>query len=197
VTSNDVIHSWWGPELGIKRDAIPGFIHESWARSDKPGTYRGQCTELCDMRHGYMPIVVIAKTQADYEKWLASHGKGKAVDKPEPAKTYNKAELMQKGKGIYATYCAVCHKPDGAGMPPAFPALKGGKLTIGPVQKHVDIVVNGKPGTAMQAFKDQLKNSEIAAVVTYERNSWGNDNTQKYGKQAGGLVQPAEIAKAK
>lgn len=197
VTSNDVIHSWWVPALGIKRDAIPGFIHESWARIEKPGVYRGQCAELCGINHAYMPIVVIAKTQTDFDKWVAQKTKVEPEKKRPPAADLNKKQLMTEGKKVYDEKCAVCHKTDGSGMPPAFPALKGGKITTGPVAAHIDIVLNGKKGTAMQAFGDQLSDQEIAAVVTYERNAWGNDNQTKYGENAGGLVQPKEVALAK
>ena len=197
VTSNDVIHSWWVPALGIKRDAIPGYIHEAWARIDKPGIYRGQCAELCGMDHAFMPIVVVAKTEADFNKWVAEQTQASAQAASQPLKTLTKADLMKIGEKVYGTHCAVCHKPDGSGQPPVFPALKGGKITTGPVAAHIDIVLNGKQGTAMQAFNKQLSTTEIAAVVTYERNAWGNDNQSKYGKIAGGIVQPAEVAKAK
>lgn len=193
VTSNDVIHSWWVPALGIKRDAIPGFIHESWARIEKPGTYRGQCAELCGINHAYMPVVVIAKTQADFKKWLSEQRQEETAQKDMPLKTLTKAELMTQGEKTYNTYCAVCHKADGKGQPPAFPALQGGKISTGPVQGHIDIVLHGVTGTSMQAFKDQLTPEQIAAVVTYERNQWGNDDKQKYGQYAGGIVQPSDV----
>lgn len=190
VTSNDVIHSWWVPALGIKRDAIPGYIHEAWARVEKPGIYRGQCAELCGMHHAYMPIVIIAKTQNDFDKWVAEQTgtKNAATDTTLPSKLFTKEELMVQGKQVYESTCAVCHKPDGSGMPPAFPALKGGKVTTGPVDGHISIVLNGKNGTAMQAFKNQLSPEQLAAVITYERNAWGN---------SGGIVQPSDIVKAK
>ncbi len=217
VTSNDVIHSWWVPDLGIKRDAIPGFIYEAWARIDKPGTYRGQCAELCGMRHGYMPIVIIAKTEKDFNQWVAEKtGKTlgpesepgpqskpgvkitgstkKTAAKPKATKM-TLAQLMSAGKTAYTKTCAVCHKPDGSGMPPAFPAIKGGKISTGPIGPHIKIVLNGKAGSAMQAFKEQLSAAELAAVITYERNSWGNNDKKKYGKAAGGIVQPADINK--
>ena len=198
VTSNDVIHSWWVPDLGVKRDAIPGFIHEAWARIDKPGTYRGQCAELCGMNHAFMPIVVVAKTQADFNKWVAEKThKVQQQASNTPAKALSKEQLMSEGKKVYNTHCAICHKPDGSGMPPTFPALVGGKITVGPVAAHIDIVLNGKSGSAMQAFKQQLSNEQLAAVITYERNAWNNDDQKKYGQHAGGLVQPAQIAKAK
>lgn len=194
VTSNDVIHSWWVPKLGIKRDAIPGFVHESWAKIDKPGTYRGVCAELCGMNHAFMPIVVVAKTEADYKKWVASHKKDKS--KPQAIFTkLTKENLVSQGQKDYGTYCSVCHKADGKGMPPTFPALIGSKIATGPVKDHINIVLHGKQGTSMQAFKDQLNNTQVAAIVTYERNSWGNNNTSKYGKNAGGVVEPADVEK--
>jgi cytochrome c oxidase subunit 2 len=199
VTSNDVIHSWWVPAFGIKRDAVPGFIHDSWARIDKPGIYRGQCAELCGMRHGYMPIVVIAKTEADYAAWVAKQRGDDASKKAKPSvfKKMSKAQLMEAGKKAYQTTCAVCHKPGGEGMPPTFPALKGSKVATGPVKTHLHNVLFGVKGTAMQAFKDQLSNIEIAAIVTYERNAWGNADKQKYGNLAGGLVQPSDVKAAR
>lgn len=197
VTSNDVIHSWWVPALGIKRDAIPGFIHESWARIEKPGTYRGQCAELCGINHAYMPIVVIAKTQADYEKWVASKTQPAETKPSEPAKDMTKAELMALGKKVYLNTCSVCHREDGSGSPPAFPSMRGGKIATGPLDSHINIVMRGKSGTAMQAFAGQLNDREIAAVITYERNAFGNDDQSKYGKNAGGLVQPKAIANAR
>lgn len=191
VTANDVIHSWWVPELAVKRDAIPGFIHEAWTRIDKPGTYRGQCAELCGVGHGFMPIVVIAKTEKEYGDWIKQQ-RGEAIAKQsaeDDKKVWTKVELMDQGKKTYESLCAVCHKPDGTGMPPAFPAMIDSKVALGPVPKHIDIILNGVKGTAMQSFKDQLSDAEIAAVVTYERNAWGND------AKAGQIVQPAEVAK--
>jgi cytochrome c oxidase subunit 2 len=200
VTSNDVVHSWWVPALGVKRDAIPGYIHEAWANIDKPGIYRGQCAELCGMHHGFMPIVVIAKTDAEYNQWLKEQGSSSGLtnkSKAEPQKVLSKAELIQKGENIYKTNCAVCHKPDGTGMPPAFPALIGSKVVTGPISKHLATVLNGVKGSAMQAFGSQLSDEDIAAVLTYQRNSWGNDQQQKFGKSAGAVVQPADVKAAR
>lgn len=197
VTSTDVIHSWWVPQFAVKRDAIPGFIHEAWTRIDKPGTYRGQCAELCGVGHGFMPIVVVAKTQSDYAKWVAVQ-RGEAValmSAAQDVKELSKLDLMSKGKQVYLRVCGVCHKPDGKGMPPAFPSMVGSKITTGPVKGHIDIVLNGKKGTAMQAFGEQLSDEEIAAVITYERNSWGNDDKKAHGNSAGGLVQSKDVAK--
>lgn len=189
VTANDVLHSWWVPALGVKRDAIPGFIHESWARIEKPGVYRGQCAELCGVNHGYMPIVVKAVTQAEYAQWVSTQqAKAQKAKAADAKKDWTKAELMKRGKGVYEKICAACHKPDGTGMPPVFPALKGSSIAVGkPVDRHVKLVLHGVPGTAMQAFAGQLNDADIAAVVTYERNSWGNNT--------GDVVQPKEVNK--
>ena len=198
ITSNDVNHSWWVPDLGIKMDAIPGYIHEAWTRIDKPGTYRGQCAELCGMNHGYMPIVVIAKTDADYQSWVkAQRGDKKpgtlANAAPAAKKTWNKQTLMAEGKKVYLGHCAVCHQANGTGMPPAFPALKGSKVVTGPLSKHIDIVLNGVSGKAMQAFREQLSDEEIAAVITYQRNSWGNK--PRSAKES--VVMPRQVKAAR
>ncbi len=205
MTSNDVIHSWWVPELGIKRDALPGFINEAWARIDKPGTYYGQCTELCGINHAYMIIVVNAVTEEDFEKWVAQQ-KGITLPTPVAApaapaaaatktpvaqatKKFSLAEQMQHGEQVYLSTCAVCHQATGLGMPPTFPALKGDPVTIGPIDMHTNRVLNGKQGTAMQAFRDQLNDADLAAVITYERNAWGNNT--------GTVVQPDDIKAAR
>ncbi|CAN5214149.1 cytochrome c oxidase subunit II [soil metagenome] len=185
VTANDVIHSWWVPAFGIKRDAIPGFIHESWARIEKPGIYRGQCAELCGVGHGFMPIVVEAKTQEDYDKWVALQRQQLATEKAAATVTLSYADLMKQGQATYNKTCAACHKDNGAGIPPVFPALKGSSVTVGNIVKHIQIVLKGVPNTAMQAFDNQLNDAELAAVITYERNAWGNNT--------GDAVQPSDI----
>lgn len=201
ITSNDVVHSWWVPELGVKKDAIPGFINESWTRIERPGIYRGQCAELCGLNHAFMPIVVDARTQSDYDDWVKVQKTAAAqpqVPGQAPAAVpMTKVDMMAAGEKAYLRSCAVCHQPTGLGMPPAFPSLVGGKIATGPVDKHIEIVLNGKPGTAMQAFGLQLNDEDIATIITYERNSWGNDNVTKYGKDAGGIVQPKDIAEAR
>jgi cytochrome c oxidase subunit 2 len=199
VTSNDVVHSWWVPALGVKRDAIPGFIHESWTRIDRPGMYRGQCAELCGLNHAFMPIVVDARPEADYKNWvqaqkLAAQHPGAAQ---APTGPMSKQDLMANGAEVYNRTCIVCHQANGQGMPPAFPPLAGSKIANGPVTNHLHIVLKGKPGTAMQAFELQLNDKDIASVITYERNSWGNGQADKFGKDAGGLVQPADVAAAR
>ncbi len=199
ITSNDVIHSFWVPALGFKKDAVPGFIHDNWARIEKPGIYRGQCAELCGANHGFMPIVVKAVSPEYFDKWVlaqtAKQLKAAVAAKKAAAKTWTKKELMAQGKKDYEKLCVACHKADGIGMPPVFPALKGSKITVGPVEGHIKRVLDGVPGSAMQAFGAQLSDLEVAAIVTYERNVWGNDKKKKWGKQAGGIVQPAAVAK--
>lgn len=189
ITANDVIHAWWVPDLGMKKDAIPGFVNEMWFKIDRPGTYRGQCAELCGKDHGFMPIVVVAKEQADYEKWLSEQKLASSAAAADSNREFTKDELMARGEKIYTANCAACHQANGEGVPGAFPALKGGVLTTGPVAGHLDRVLHGKPGTAMAAFGTQLSDADIAAVVTYERNSWGNDK--------GDVVQPADVKAAR
>jgi len=173
ITANDVLHSWWIPAFGVKQDAIPGFVRDSWFKADKVGTYRGQCVELCGKEHGFMPIVVEVKSKEDYAKWVGDQKQKMAAAADDPNKTWTEAELMAKGATVYAANCAACHQPNGKGMPPAFPALEGSKVVAGPAQDQIHIVLNGKPGTAMPPWK-QLSDVDIASVITYTRNSWGN-----------------------
>ena len=194
LTANDVIHSWWVPELGIKADAIPGFIHEVWTEVETPGIYYGVCAELCGTNHAYMPIVVEAKTPEAFARWVQDKSAGKVKIDRNPgsnkAVALTREVLMKQGASVYATSCAVCHKPDGSGMPPTFPAITGSKIATGNVKNHIDIVLNGgKPGSAMQAFGPQLSDTEIAAVITYQRNALGNSS--------GDLVQPEDIQAAR
>ncbi len=189
ITSNDVIHSWWVPALGFKQDAIPGFINDAWATIEKAGTYRGQCAELCGKDHGFMPIVLIAKDQADYDKWVADQKAAAAAEAESAGKTWTKEELMAKGETLFNSTCAACHQTNGQGIPGVFPALAGSKIATGPVAGHLHIVLNGKAGTAMQAFKDQLDDVKLAAIITYERNAFGNNT--------GDVVQPSAVAAAR
>ncbi|MCO4798489.1 MAG: cytochrome c oxidase subunit II [Colwelliaceae bacterium] len=193
ITSDDVIHSWWVPDFAVKQDANPGFINEAWAIVPKPGIYRGQCAELCGKDHGYMPVVVEVKSEADYAAWIEEQNQLIANAAAEEAASLNaslsKDELMQLGETTYNAYCAACHQQSGLGLPPAFPALKGSPIaTTGSVVDHIDIVVNGKAGTGMQGYGKQLSMKEIAAVVTYERNAWGNNT--------GDTVQAADVQAA-
>ncbi|WAC46055.1 cytochrome c oxidase subunit II [Pseudomonas sp. SL4(2022)] len=185
ITAADVIHSWWVPALAVKKDAIPGFINESWTRIDEPGIYRGQCTELCGKDHGFMPVVVEAKSKEDYAAWLAERKVAAAAERELTTKEWTMDELMARGEKSYQTNCASCHQPTGEGLPPMFPALKGSAIATGPAAGHIGIVVNGKSGTSMAAFGKQLSEVDIAAIITYERNAWGN--------AVGDMVTPKDI----
>jgi len=189
LTATDVIHSWWIPAFGVKQDAVPGFLRDAWFTVDQPGTYRGQCAELCGVGHGFMPIVVEAVPPEQYAAWLAQRKGAAVVAKAEAGREFPLAELKAKGEALYLTHCAACHQPGGTGIPGTFPALDGSKVATGPKAGHLAVVLNGRPGTAMQAFGKQLSDVELAAIVTYERNAWHN--------ASGEAVQPAEIAKAR
>ena len=190
ITSDDVIHSWWVPDFAVTKDANPGFINEAWTKVDEPGIYRGQCAELCGKDHGFMPVVVIAKEPADYEAWVSEQESIQRQAREEEqrllAMSMSKEELMSEGERVYNAACAACHMPNGEGLPGVFPALKGSVLaTQNDPTAHIEIVLNGKTGTAMQAFGKMLSLKEIAAVVTYERNAWGNNTGQ--------LIQPKDV----
>jgi cytochrome c oxidase subunit 2 len=217
ITSNDVIHGWYVPQVGVNQYGIPGFIKDAWFTIEKPGVYRGQCSQICGKEHGFMPIVVVAKSPEEYAAWV-KETKAKMPAAPDitplspaaaqspaapaqvaeaaaPAgaaadanKKWTPDELKSKGQQVYAATCAACHQPTGKGMPPAFPALDGSKVATGPKAAHIAVVMKGRPGTAMASFA-HLPDADIAAVVTYERNAWGN--------KTGDAIQPAEIAAAR
>ncbi|MDR3490745.1 MAG: cytochrome c oxidase subunit II [Gammaproteobacteria bacterium] len=204
VTADDVIHDWWVPELGVKQDAIPGFINENWFLANKIGTYRGQCGELCGVNHAFMPIVVEVVSKADFEKWVKSHGSAtfasSSLTAPttnaKPAALMTEADLMKLGKEQYEKTCAMCHQVTGLGLPPTFPALKGSSVVTGPLSAEDSLVIHGKKGTAMQAFGDQLDDKTLAAVITYTRHAWGNEELNKKNKYPT-TIQPQDIAKAR
>lgn len=189
TTANDVLHAWYVPELSVKQDAIPGFIRDTWFKAENTGTFRGQCAELCGKEHGFMPIVVNVVSEDEYKMWVAQQKAGAGAAAYDPGKTYSVAELSAAGEGVYKTNCVACHQPDGKGMPPTFPALTGGKITIGPIAGHLDIVLNGSKKNPMMAAWPQLSDMEIAAVITYERNALGNS--------VGDALQPAQVAAAR
>ncbi|WP_035015917.1 cytochrome c oxidase subunit II [Catenovulum agarivorans] len=189
MTSDDVIHSWWVPDFAVKKDANPGFINEAWTRVNEPGIYRGQCAELCGKDHAFMPVVVKALPPEEFDAWMIEQKRIKAEAAAEEARllamNMSFDDLMQEGESVYLAYCAACHQANGAGLPGVFPSLINSPITIGGVDGHIDIVVNGKKGTAMQAFVKQLSLKQIAAVVTYERNAWGMNS--------GDIVQPKDV----
>lgn len=200
VTSNDVIHGWYVPQLGINQYGIPGFIKDVWFKADRTGTYKGQCSQICGKLHGYMPITVVVKSEAEYAKWLVesktkwstkvSVSAAPAVSTPaeDDIKVFTMVDAKEKGEKLYAANCVACHQPNGKGMPPTFPSLAGSKIVLGPSDQQINIVLNGKPGTAMQSFA-RLSNSEIAALITFTKNSFGNS--------VGKVVQPADIKAAR
>jgi cytochrome c oxidase subunit II len=185
TTAADVVHAWWIPAFGAKQDAIPGFLRDIWFRADTAGTYRGQCVELCGKEHGFMPIVVRVVSTEDYSKWVGEQKKAMAAAADDPGKTWDLKELIARGEKVYATNCVACHQAQGQGLAAMkAPALAGSKVVTGAEEGPIDTVLNGRPNTAMQAFSKQLSDTEIAAVITYTRNSWGNKASD---------VQPAEV----
>ncbi len=189
LTADDVIHAWWVPELGQKKDAIPGFINEIWTRVEEPGVYRGQCAELCGKDHGFMPIVVRAAPEEEYKAWIAEQKQAQAEQAALAMREWSKSELMAFGEKVYVTSCATCHQVDGTGVEGAFPSIRGSEVATGDVQAHLKLVMDGRSGTAMQSFGSQLGDVELAAVVTYQRNAFGN--------ATGDVVQPAMISAAR
>jgi cytochrome c oxidase subunit 2 len=189
ITSDDVIHSWWVVPLGWKRDAVPGYINEAWTEIFEPGVYRGQCAELCGKDHGFMPIVLEVLSKEDYAIWLAGKKGEMAYEAVDEQRIWSVAELMEHGESVYATQCAACHQADGSGLAPAFPALTGSAVLNGPVDEQIDVVMNGREGTAMQAWGGLLSASDIAAALTYTRNT--------FGQEADTAIQPQTIARIK
>lgn len=184
ITANDVNHAWWVPQFGTKKDAIPGFINEFWTKIEEPGTYRGQCAELCGKDHGYMPIVVKAVSGTEFKKWANLQKSKMTAVAASASRKWSKVDLMKRGQAVYSQSCIACHGATGAGIPNVFPAITGSKISNGKAKDHIDIVMNGRPGTSMAAFRKQLSDVDIAAVVTYERNALGNNK--------GDVVQPSQ-----
>jgi len=203
ITSNDVIHGWYVPQLGVNQYGIPGFVKDAWFTGTKVGTFRGQCSQICGKEHAYMPIVVEVKSDADYAKWVeaekakmpppepaaqvAAAAPAAAAPAEDPNKKWTQDELKAAGEKVYAANCASCHQPTGKGLPPAFPALDGSKVVTGAKAAQIALVLNGKPGTAMQSFA-RLSDSELAAVITHTRTAWGNKAD---------AVMPAEVKAAR
>jgi cytochrome c oxidase subunit 2 len=183
VTSNDVIHSWWVPDLAVKRDAIPGYINESWAKVERPGLYRGVCAELCGKDHGFMPIVVKAVEEEEYTAWLSERREQAAKIKALSGKTFTLDELMSTGEQVYAKACMACHGENGEGG--VGKAIAGSPVATGDIANHLDVILNGVSGSAMAAYKEQLSEVDAAAVVTYQRNAFGNNT--------GEIIQPIDI----
>lgn len=193
MASNDVIHSWWVPDFAVKQDAIPGFINEAWTRIPTPGIYRGQCAELCGKSHAYMPVVVEVRPEEEFDAWIEDQRLAMALASETAVadrnKTWSMAELMPMGEDVYISHCATCHQPNGSGQDGKYPALAAGEITTGDIADHLNRVMNGKADTEMQAWAPQLTDLEIAAVITYERNAWGNDTAD--------VVQPMTVYTAR
>lgn len=187
VTANDVIHSWWVPEIAVKKDAIPGFINEAWTKVSKEGIYRGQCTELCGAYHGFMPIVVHAVSRDEYDMWVAAKRADADAQAAMSAQELGLNELMAKGEAVYNGQCLACHGANGEGG--VGKAIAGSAIALGDIGQHLDVGIRGVAGTAMQAFGGQLSDVDMAAVLTYQRNAFGNNT--------GDIIQPADIVKHK
>jgi len=202
ITSNDVIHGWYVPQLGVNQYGIPGFVKDAWFKVERPGRYLGQCSQICGKEHGYMPIVVDAVSPADYAKWVAERkakmpkpeaeapaqvAAAPAAEAEDPNKKWTADELKARGEKVYGANCVACHQPTGKGLPPAFPALDGSKVATGPKAAQIALELKGKPGTAMASFA-HLSDADLASVITYVRNSWGNK---------AGEVQPSDVKAAR
>jgi len=186
VTANDVIHAWWVPALGVKQDAIPGFVRDVWFRADKVGTYRGQCAELCGKEHGFMPIVVEVKSKEDYAKWAGEQKQKLQAAADDPNKVWDLKALVAHGEGVFNANCAACHQANGSGNTAlGAPALVSDKVVLGPKQHQIDVVLNGQNNGKMPPWK-HLSDVDIASVISYTRNTWGN-------KAGEGVVQPSEV----
>ena len=192
ITANDVIHSWWVPDFAIKQDAIPGFINTAWTRAEETGIYRGNCTELCGKNHGFMPVVVKVVEKDEYNDWVLAK-KEEAIKLAElTEKEWSLAELTDRGEGVYQKNCVACHQMNGEGLPPIFPALAGSDIVMFDKDKNVEILMEGVQGAAMQSFANQLSEVDMAAVITYTRQAWGNSENGD-----GEYVVPSDIVEYK
>ena len=192
ITANDVIHSWWVPDFAIKQDAIPGFINTAWTRAEETGIYRGNCTELCGKNHGFMPVVVKVVEKDEYNDWVLAK-KEEAIKLAElTEKEWSLAELTERGEGVYQKNCVACHQMNGEGLPPIFPALAGSDIVMFDKGRNVEILMEGVQGAAMQSFANQLSEVDMAAVITYTRQAWGNAENGD-----GEYVVPSDIVEYK
>ena len=192
ITANDVIHSWWVPDFAIKQDAIPGFINTAWTRAEETGIYRGNCTELCGKNHGFMPVVVKVVEKDEYNDWVLAK-KQEAIKLAElTEKEWSLAELSERGEGVYQKNCVACHQMNGEGLPPIFPALAGSDIVMFDKNRNVEILMEGVQGAAMQSFANQLSEVDMAAVITYTRQAWGNAENGD-----GAYVVPSDIVEYK
>ena len=192
ITGNDVIHSWWVPDFAVKQDAIPGFINTAWTNVPEPGIYRGACTELCGIKHAFMPVVVRAVEREAYDAFIAEKVALAEAEKMLTSKEWTKDELMERGEKFYVTNCVACHQANGKGIPPVFPALEGSEVALNDSKKHIEILMEGIQGSAMAAFGDSYSEVDIASVITYTRQAWSN------GEDGDGvIVTPKDIVEYK
>ena len=192
ITGNDVIHSWWVPDFAVKQDAIPGFINTAWTNVPEPGIYRGACTELCGIKHAFMPVVVRAVERETYDAFIAEKVALAEAEKMLTSKEWTKEELMERGEKFYVTNCVACHQANGKGIPPVFPALEGSEVALNDSKKHIEILMEGIQGSAMAAFGDSYSEVDIASVITYTRQAWSN------GEDGDGvIVTPKDIVEYK
>ncbi len=188
TTANDVIHAWMVPAFGVKQDAIPGFVRDTWFKAEKVGDYYGQCAELCGKEHAYMPIHVKVVSAEEYSAWVDGQKKAMAALADDPSKTWTVADMVKRGESVYAANCAACHQANGKGAGP-IKALDGAAVMLdADHNKAINVLLNGQANGAMPAWK-QLSDTEIAAVITYAKNSWSNKTDQ--------VVQPAEVVAAR
>ncbi len=188
ITGNDVIHSWWVPDFAVKQDAVPGFINTAWTNVPKPGIYRGACTELCGIKHAFMPVVVRAVEQEEYDAWVVEKIALAEAEKLLTEKVWTKAELVERGQGVYLKNCVACHQKNGQGLPPVFPTLVGSEIVMRDKARNIEILMEGVQGAAMQSFANQLSEVDMASVITYTRQSWSN---RKNGD--GEIIIPQDI----
>lgn len=188
ITGNDVIHSWWVPDFAVKQDAIPGFINTAWTNVPEPGIYRGACTELCGIKHAFMPVVVRVVEREEYDDFIAQKVTLAEAERLLTSKNWTKEELMERGEQFYNTNCAACHQANGAGIPPVFPALVGSQVVMSDSAKQIEILMEGVQGSAMAAFGDSYSEIDIAAVITYTRQAWSNGDNGD-----GVIVTPKDI----
>jgi len=173
-TAADVIHSWWVPALSVKKDSIPGFINENWAKIEEPGIYRGKCAELCGRDHGFMPIVVKAVTKEEFAAWIEEKKSSSVTADMDAIRQWSHQELVATGERVYEANCMSCHQKQGQGIPGMFPAIAGSGIATGDINAHVDTVLNGVVNTPMQGFSSRLSDVDLAAVITFQRNAFGN-----------------------
>ncbi len=191
VTAADVIHSWMVPSLGVKQDGFPGLLRDTWFRAEQTGEFRGQCAELCGKDHAYMPIVVKVVEQDEYDAWVQEQQAALSASADDPTREWEAGELIARGENVYAANCVACHQANGQGVPGAFPALDGSQVVMGPMDPHINVMLNGVPGTAMASFA-RLSDVELAAVSTYVRDAWGNE-----GAGEDPVIQPSDFTAAR